>query len=127
MGSSGTGADIRSHRPGRGGARARLWHRSWPARTAWIGGPLLVAGALVAGLLAVADLRGGCTGPAQTLTVVAAPDVTAPLATLARQWKATRPAALGRCVAASVVSRESSQVASALGPAWDPARDGPPP
>jgi Ca-activated chloride channel homolog len=126
MTSRATGADIRSHRPGGRGGRGRWW-RPWRARTAWIGGPLLIAAALVAGLVAVANAHGDCTGPAQTFTVVAAPDIAAPLGTLARQWNAKRPAVLDTCVAASVVSRDSSQVAAALGTAWIPAHDGPAP
>jgi len=45
--------------------------------------------------------------PTQTLTVAAAPDVAQVLNTIARQWKRDRARpAQGRCVAASVVSKE---------------------
>jgi hypothetical protein len=41
------------------------------------------------------------------------------LDTLARQWTDTHPTYKGTCLAATVVSKDSNQVAAALGPEWD--------
>jgi len=43
---------------------------------------------------------------------------------LAAQFSAQRPNAEARCVTVSVIARQPTQVSTALGVNWDPARDG---
>lgn len=71
----------------------------------------------------------GCDGaddPA-AITVVASPDQSQVLTDLAKRWTEGGAEVDGRCVTATVVSKESAAAAAALGPAWDSGRDGPRP
>jgi Ca-activated chloride channel family protein len=65
-----------------------------------------------------------CGGQQEIIFVAVAPTQVPVLNTLARQWNAGNPSYRGRCLAVAVVPKDSSQVASALGPAWDVVRDG---
>src|SRR6266540_3476563 len=71
-------------------------------------------------------LRPGNRTPT-TLTVVASTSQFSVLDGLARRWSADKPTIAGHCVAVTVARKESSAVASALGPSWDETRDGPRP
>jgi Ca-activated chloride channel family protein len=86
--------------------------------------------ALVAGSAVVATgnnpVAGGCDGTT-TVTVTASVGHFPVLQALSEEWASTGPAHDGRCLAATVVRREASAVAAALGPGWDEARDGPRP
>jgi Ca-activated chloride channel family protein len=62
-----------------------------------------------------------------SVTVAASSGQSPALNSLADRWSAAGPAVAGRCAAVTVVRMESSAVASALGPTWDEARDGPRP
>jgi Ca-activated chloride channel family protein len=86
------------------------------------------AGLLVgAGLVVTNASHRACSGPTTKITAVASPGEFQALDTVARQWTATGSSVDGRCAGASVVLKDSSQAAAALGPSWDPARDGPRP
>jgi Ca-activated chloride channel family protein len=91
----------------------------------------LVLLAVMAGVVGVlAGLRissPNCTGARTTITVVASPGHADVVSSLAEQWTGDRPAHNGRCLGATVVSKDASAVAAALSPAWDSARDGTPP
>lgn len=110
-----------SHHP-----RRRRWQTATTGRRLAFGaGAAVVAAALVAGgLVLVRSGSTGCDGPTRTITLAVAPDVADPLRDLAVQWNATDPAVDGLCVRAAVLAKASSQTAAALGPTWDPARDG---
>ncbi|MEN3305411.1 MAG: Ca-activated chloride channel [Micromonosporaceae bacterium] len=126
MPSSRSDAGITSHHPR--GRRSR--DSTQPVRfrlpTVWMGAAGLVAVAVVAGALVFTAKSGraGCAGQPAMINVVAAPNVSEVLRTLADQWTASGPSVNGRCVGASVSPKDSSQMAAAVGPAWDPARDG---
>ncbi|HEX6076836.1 MAG TPA: substrate-binding domain-containing protein [Micromonosporaceae bacterium] len=69
----------------------------------------------------------GCSGPAVEATVVSSPALARILDNLSRRWADTEPAVDERCAAVKVVSKNAAEVAQALGPGWDPRRDGPQP
>lgn len=68
-----------------------------------------------------------CTGQPTSITVASAGTQFQALSTAARNWTESDPSVDGKCVTATVVLKDSSEVAAALGPAWDEARDGPHP
>ena len=94
--------------------------------------PAVIAGVLVIAGATTFALGGGpgrailssCSGTPLTVTVVAPSGPSPALDRLARAWTARHPELHGRCLAASVSQKESNQVAAALSPGWDPARDG---
>jgi Ca-activated chloride channel family protein len=59
-----------------------------------------------------------------TLSVVAAPDHSPVLSSLAQRWSGSKPAVNGHCARVEVVSRASAQVAGTLTRSWDARRDG---
>jgi len=71
--------------------------------------------------------RQGCEGTPAAITVLSSPDQAKVLAGLAQAWTADGAEVDGRCVTAEVVTKDPSEVAAALGPSWDPRRDGPRP
>jgi Ca-activated chloride channel homolog len=86
---------------------------------------LVGAGLVARGLAGAEEPRAGCTG--STTITVAAGGHFAVLDDLARRWTADRPAVDGQCIRARVVRKSPGEVAAALGPEWDEARDGPRP
>ena len=116
-------AAVPSHRP-HGLARVT-------GRRRWVIPAALGATAIVgAGVLVVAFNASGaatarkCSGPTQNFTVVTSAQVFPTVEGVARKWNATGPTVGGHCAAATVVRKESSEVAAALGSNWDEARDG---
>lgn len=102
-------------------------HRRWIGPTSLAVVALLVAaGLVVRGLNNPKEAAAGCLEPPTTITIAAAGHFTV-LADLAQRWTAERPSVDGRCVAARVVSKNSGEAATALGPGWDEGRDGPRP
>ncbi len=69
----------------------------------------------------------GCKGSTTTLNVVADPDQSKILSSLAQQWSQNNPSVGGGCAAVAVASTKSGDVANIIGPNWDPKRDGPRP
>ncbi|GAB7052314.1 VWA domain-containing protein [Catenuloplanes indicus] len=69
------------------------------------------------------SLAGRCMS-SSTVTVVASPAVEPALNQAVAKWNATRPTVDGACLTARTVVQESGQAAAAVGPGWDPARDG---
>jgi Ca-activated chloride channel family protein len=59
--------------------------------------------------------------------VVSSPAIARILDNLSRRWADTEPAVNERCAGVKVVSKNAAEVAQALGPGWDPRRDGPQP
>ncbi|MQA25734.1 MAG: VWA domain-containing protein [Micromonosporaceae bacterium] len=112
--------NVRSHR--RGGRRRRLVIAPWLVIS--VVSALLLSG-VSAGYTWLA--YSGCSGPEVRATVVSSPAMTRILDHLGRRWADTEPAVKGRCAAVKVVSKNSAEVAQALGPSWDPRRDGPEP
>jgi Ca-activated chloride channel homolog len=119
-------ATITSHHPRGRRSRDRTQPVPFRLRVVWAGLAVVVAGGLVATTLAVTSTSasGACTGQLMTINIVAVPSVADVLKGLADQWTATKPAVAGQCVGANVTPKAPSQMAEALGPAWDPARDG---
>ncbi len=120
-------AMVQSHRPdglfGRATARRR-WLRPVIWATAVVAGAAVLVGVA---LTVTASPPTACTGAPTTLTVVASTSQFSVLDGLARRWSADKPTVAGHCVAVTVARKESSAVASALGPSWDETRDGPRP
>src|SRR6266542_3203170 len=120
-------AMVQSHRPdglfGRATARRR-WLRPVIWATAVVAGAAVLVGVA---LTVTASPPTACTGAPTTLTVVASTSQFSVLDGLARRWSADKPTIAGHCVAVTVARKESSAVASALGPSWDETRDGPRP
>jgi len=122
---SSTQSMVRSHSSGRS-----PWSRRGPGRYLLFG---VVAAVLVAAG-AFALTRGGaranpavgstCSGTPLTISVVAPSGTFPVLDRLATAWTAGHPGLNGRCLAATVSRKESSQVAATLSPGWDTARDG---
>jgi Ca-activated chloride channel homolog len=116
---------VRSHSSGRS-----PWSRRGPGRYLLFG---VVTVVLVAGG-AFALTRGGaganpaagptCSGTPLTISVVAPSGTFPVLDRLATAWTAGHPGLNGRCLAATVSRKESSQVAATLSPGWDTTRDG---
>jgi Ca-activated chloride channel homolog len=124
MSVSRSGAEVPSHHPRRAtvGVESR---RRWLLPLALLSVMILAVGGFVGWrLVTAADSKPTCSGSADTIFVAAAPDQFPVLNTLAHQWDAGHPSYQGRCISAEVVPKEPSQVATALGPAWDVARDG---
>src|SRR5439155_24400050 len=103
-------AAVPSHRP-HGLARVT-------GRRRWVIPAALGATAIVgAGVLVVAFNASGaatarkCSGPTQNFTVVTSAQVFPTVEGLARKWNATGPTVGGHCAAATVVRKESSEVA----------------
>jgi Ca-activated chloride channel family protein len=65
-----------------------------------------------------------CSGPPLTVTVATPSGLFPALDRLAKAWTAEHPEHGGRCLAATASRKESGQLAAALSPGWDPARDG---
>jgi Ca-activated chloride channel homolog len=110
-------------------------HRVAPRRRPWVvPASIAVVGLGVASLVTVvgvirsgeADPK-GCTGQPMTVTIASSATHFSVLSGLARRWTDGAPSVDGRCVAATVTLKGSSEVAAALGPGWDPDRDGPRP
>jgi Ca-activated chloride channel homolog len=117
---------VRSHHPA-GWLRGR---RRWVLLPVAVAAVLVLAGAIVLAAGRPGNGVGpppGCAGPPLTVTVVAPSGSYPVLDRLARSWTAGKPDLHGRCLAATVSRKESNQVAAALGPGWDPGRDGPRP
>ncbi|MFI5838771.1 substrate-binding domain-containing protein [Catenuloplanes sp. NPDC051500] len=94
-----------------------------------IGLVILLCMAVAAGTVGVLWQRGmlslaGRCLTSSTVTVVASPTVEPALNQVLAKWNATRPTVDGACVTARTVVQESGQAAAAVGPGWDPARDG---
>jgi len=68
-----------------------------------------------------------CVKGNATLTVVADPEATPPLAEAARNYAATSPVIRDQCVTVSVRAMESAQVLTGLQQGWDPVTIGPQP
>ena len=111
---------VRSHR--RGGRRRRLSLAPWIVISAV---SVLLLSGVSAGYAWLAT--SGCSGPPVQVTVLSAPNVARILDNLGRRWIETSPAVGERCASVKVVSKPASEVAQALGPEWDPRRDGPHP
>ena len=115
-------AEVTTHRAAR---RRRQW--VVPATIGVVG---LVG---VASLVTLGVIRSGktapqgCTGQPVTVTIASSATQFPVLSGLARRWTDEAPSVDGRCVAATVTLKRSSEVAAALGPGWDPGRDGPRP
>jgi Ca-activated chloride channel family protein len=122
-------AGIPSHHPKGRSSRDKTQPVRFRLPTVWIGVAGLVAAGLVAGALVVTHESGpaGCAGRPTMINLVSAPNISEVLRGLADQWTASGPAVNGRCVGVVVSPKDSSQMAGAVGPAWDPARDGPRP
>jgi len=106
--------------------RRRRWRWLWPAT--WITLALTAAAALVVVVIIRSRPESPrCTGERSNVTVASSASQFPALSGLARRWTASVPSVDGRCVGATVVLKDSSEVASALGPGWDEARDGPRP
>ena len=119
-GRSSTG--VVTHRAGRRPRRAR-----WLLPATWTAVALMAAALVVVVLASTRVGESGCTGSTSTLTVASSISQFQALSGLARSWTDSKPAVDGRCVGATVVLKESSDVAAALGPTWDADRDGPRP
>lgn len=121
---SSTQSTVRSH-----SSRRWPWSRRGPGRYLLVGAIVV---ALVAGGTFALTRRGGaspavvasCSGAPLTITVVAPSGISPVLDRLATAWTASRPDLHGRCLAATVSRKESSQVAATLSPGWDTVRDG---
>jgi Ca-activated chloride channel family protein len=88
---------------------------------------VLVLSAAVAVVLAQEPGRAipaGCAQPPVTVTVATPSGLFPTMDRLAKAWTARHPEHGGRCLAATVIRKESNQVAAVLSPGWDPARDG---
>jgi Ca-activated chloride channel family protein len=86
-----------------------------------IGAVLLLALGLVG--TGYALVARGCDGSA-TLSVVAAPDHSPVLSSLARRWSASEPIVDGRCARVEVASTPPARTVDALAPDWNSRRDG---
>ncbi len=117
---------IPSHHPRGKGSRDRTRPVRFRLPTVWIGGAAVLAAVIIAGVLVANSSSGhaACTGQPAMINVAVAPDISEVMRSLAQQWTATGPDVAGRCVGATVVPKDSSQMAAAVGPAWDQARDG---
>lgn len=114
-------ADVRSHRPTTRGRR---------------GLTIVLASVLALGIGSAAYVgvqavhngsRDGCSGSSTTVVIAASAGHYPVLEALSREWASGSPTVGGQCVAAVVVPKEAAEVAAALGPGWDEARDGPRP
>ncbi len=85
----------------------------------------LLLGGMSFGYLMLA--KSGCDGTPTSVTVVASPDQFKTMSALAQEWVQSEPEMDGKCIGAVVERKEAADVAAALGPAWDPRRDGPRP
>ncbi len=112
--------NVRSHR--RGGRRRRLVIAPWIVISTVTA--LLLSG-VSAGYAWLA--YSGCSGAEVRVTVAASPTMAPIIDNLGRRWAATEPAVKGRCASIKVVSTNSAHAAQALGPDWNPRRDGPRP
>lgn len=113
-------AEVRSHR--KGGRRRRLVLAPWIVASTV---SLLVLSVVSAGYAWL--VTQGCSGPPVQATILSSPTVARILDNLGRRWADTEPAVNERCAFVKVVSKNSADVAQALGPGWDPRRDGPRP
>ena len=113
-------AEVRSHR--RGGRRRHVVLAPWIVISAV---SILLVSGISAGYAWL--VTRGCSGPAIQATVVSPPALARILDNLSRRWADTEPAVRNRCAAVKVVSKNAAEVAQALGPHWDPRRDGPRP
>lgn len=100
--------------------------RPWAGRLVGVAAVLAVAGAIVVAV-ARSGTESDCSGEPVSITVAAAPAQFPVLSGLGRSWNATEPVLAGRCLAAVVVMKGSSEMAAALAPSWDTERDGPRP
>ncbi len=124
MSVSRSSADVPSHHP-RGPLAGPSTQRRWLLPTVILSVAILGIGSIVGWRLTSASgSRSGCSGQQEIFFVAVAPAEFSALNGLARQWNGTNPSYQGRCVAAAVVPKDPSQVASALGPSWDAVRDG---
>jgi Ca-activated chloride channel family protein len=85
----------------------------------------LLLGGMSFGYLMLA--RSGCDGSPTTITVVSSPDQFKTMSSLAQEWQQSEPELDGKCIGVAVERKEAAEVSAALGPAWDPRRDGPRP
>ncbi|MDR7274288.1 VWA domain-containing protein [Catenuloplanes atrovinosus] len=90
---------------------------------------ILLCAAVAAGTVGVLWQQGmlsvaGRCSTSSTVTIVASPTVEPALNQAVAEWNATRPAVDGACVTARTIVQQSGQAAAAVGPGWDPARDG---
>ncbi len=111
---------VRSHR--RGGRRRRVVLAPWIVISTV---SILFLSVLSAGYAWL--VTSGCSGSPVQATVISPPAIARILDNLGRRWADTEPAIGERCAAVKVVSKNSAEVAHALGPGWDPRRDGPQP
>ncbi|MGH3711936.1 MAG: substrate-binding domain-containing protein [Micromonosporaceae bacterium] len=111
---------VRSHR--RGGRRRSLVLAPWIVITTV---SVLLLSGISAGYAWLAT--SGCNGKPQQTTIVSSPTLARILDNLARRWADSAPAVGDECVSIKVVSKNSTAVAQALGPDWDPRQDGPQP
>jgi Ca-activated chloride channel homolog len=80
----------------------------------------------VIGLRLAAGAPGGDCARSRAATVIAvSPAYANVMGNLADRWNANRPAGTSPCARISVVPKEPSQVATALGAGWETVRDGP--
>lgn len=117
-------ADVPSHHP-RGPLAGPPTRRRLLLPTVILSVAIIGIGSFVGWRLTTASgSHSGCAGQQEIFFVAVAPAQFPAFNGLAHQWNDTKPSYQGRCVAAAVVPKDSSQVASALGPAWDVVRDG---
>jgi Ca-activated chloride channel family protein len=117
-------ADVPSHHP-RGPLAGPPTRRRWLLPIVILSVAILGIGSIVGWRLTTASgSRGGCSGQQEIFFVAVTPAQFPAFNGLAHQWNDTKPSYQGRCVAAAVVPKDPSQVANALGPAWDVVRDG---
>jgi hypothetical protein len=74
-----------------------------------------------------AQAAAACVSGTSEVTVVADPDVAAPLTELARRYTARTPVVRDRCVTLTVTPLPSGRVLTGLQNGWDPTTMGPPP
>jgi Ca-activated chloride channel family protein len=112
--------NVRSHR--RGGRRRRLVLAPWIVISTV---SVLLLSGISAGYAWLVSQ--GCSGNPIQMTVLSSPDLSRILDNLGRRWTNSGPEVDGRCAGVKVVSKSSAEVSQALGPSWDPRRDGPRP
>ena len=112
--------NVRSHR--RGGRRRRLVLAPWIVISTV---SVLLLSGISAGYAWLVNQ--GCSGSPVHVTVLSSPEMSRILDNLGRRWTNSSPEVDGHCTSLKVVSKSSAEVSQALGPSWDPRRDGPRP
>jgi Ca-activated chloride channel family protein len=112
-------ANVRSHR--RGGPRKRMPVAPWII-------VVLLTTAVMAGIGTGINYlwHHSCSGEIKA-TIIAAPSVADTLDKLGRTWADDEPAVKGKCASVDVISKDSAQMATALGNDWDTKSNGSPP